>query len=93
LDDARHEEAADHFTAAINTGVLSSERATHSKYEIFVVVRSYGSTENVFYAQMCALCSSSGGTFNPCGKVPTRNGAVHSSWRVDFLKRTKRTDT
>jgi hypothetical protein len=91
LDDARHKEAAEYFTAAIS--VLSSERTIHSKYEIFVVVRSYGSTENVFHAQLRALCSSSGGTFSPCGKVPTRNGAMHSSWRVDFLKRTKRIDT
>jgi hypothetical protein len=39
LDDARHDEAADRFTAAINTRALSSEWAFESKYEVFVVVR------------------------------------------------------
>ncbi|OAX35388.1 hypothetical protein K503DRAFT_773522, partial [Rhizopogon vinicolor AM-OR11-026] len=37
-NDAGHSEAADHFTAAINTGVLSSKWEIHSKYEIFVVL-------------------------------------------------------
>ncbi|KAG2053742.1 WD40 repeat-like protein [Suillus hirtellus] len=38
LDDARHNEAADHFAAAVNTIVFSSILAIHSRYDIFVVV-------------------------------------------------------
>ncbi|KAJ8592030.1 hypothetical protein M405DRAFT_813388 [Rhizopogon salebrosus TDB-379] len=38
LEDARHDEAARHFTAAINTGAFSSERTIQSRYEIFVVL-------------------------------------------------------
>jgi hypothetical protein len=38
-DDARHNEAANHFTAAVNTSGPSSKLAIHSKYEDFVVVR------------------------------------------------------
>ena len=68
-NDARHSEAADHFTAAITTGILSSKWEIHSKYEVFVVVCSYDSTENAFDAQLRALCSSLGGTSSPCGKL------------------------
>ncbi|KAG2738931.1 hypothetical protein P692DRAFT_20757326, partial [Suillus brevipes Sb2] len=39
LDDTRHNEAAGHFAAAVNTIGLSSMAAIHSKYDIFVVVR------------------------------------------------------
>jgi hypothetical protein len=39
LDDASHNEAADHFTAAINSSAFSSGHAIHLKYEAFVVVR------------------------------------------------------
>lgn len=38
MNNEYHNEATAHFTAAINTGVLSSELAAHSKYDIFVVV-------------------------------------------------------
>ncbi|OAX34763.1 hypothetical protein K503DRAFT_868710 [Rhizopogon vinicolor AM-OR11-026] len=38
LNDAHHNEAVDHFTAAINTGILSSQQAIHSQYEVFVVL-------------------------------------------------------
>jgi hypothetical protein len=38
LSDARHNEAAGHFTAAFDTGALSSELAIHPKYDVFVVV-------------------------------------------------------
>jgi hypothetical protein len=38
LDDARHNEAADHFTSAVNTFRFLSMSAIHSKYDIFVVV-------------------------------------------------------
>ncbi|KAG2153472.1 uncharacterized protein EDB93DRAFT_1248737 [Suillus bovinus] len=38
LDDARHNEAADHFTAAVNTIGFSSMSATHSRYDVFVVL-------------------------------------------------------
>jgi hypothetical protein len=39
LDDASYNEAANHFTAAINSSAFSSEFAIHLKYEVFVVVR------------------------------------------------------
>jgi hypothetical protein len=39
LDDARHNDDAGHFTAAVNTIGFSSMSAIHSKYDIFVVVR------------------------------------------------------
>jgi hypothetical protein len=39
LDDARHDEAADYFTAAVNSGVFSS-KIIHQTYDDFVVVRS-----------------------------------------------------
>lgn len=32
MDDARHNEAADHFTAAVNSGAFSFTSATHSIY-------------------------------------------------------------
>jgi hypothetical protein len=38
LDDARHDEAADHFTAAVNAGVPSST-SIHQIYEDVIVVR------------------------------------------------------
>ncbi|KAG1768783.1 hypothetical protein EDD22DRAFT_967192 [Suillus occidentalis] len=38
LDDARHNDAADHFAAAINTISFSSISPIHSKYDIFVVL-------------------------------------------------------
>ncbi|KAG2339171.1 TPR-like protein [Suillus weaverae] len=38
LDDARHNEAADHFTAAVGTINFSSTSAIHSEYDIFVVL-------------------------------------------------------
>jgi hypothetical protein len=82
-NNALHNEAADHFTAAISTGVLSSKWEIHSKYEVFVLVCSYDSAENAFHAQLRALCSFLGGTSSPCGKLQTRIGAMHSFERVD----------
>jgi hypothetical protein len=38
LDDARHNEAAGHFSAAVNTIGFSSTLAIQSKYDVFVVV-------------------------------------------------------
>ncbi|OAX34764.1 hypothetical protein K503DRAFT_420176 [Rhizopogon vinicolor AM-OR11-026] len=38
LNDAHHDEAADNFTAAIDTGVLSSQLAIRFKYEVFAVL-------------------------------------------------------
>ncbi|KAG1786305.1 quinon protein alcohol dehydrogenase-like superfamily [Suillus plorans] len=38
LDDARHNEAADHFTTAVNTIDFSSMSAIHSGYDVFVVL-------------------------------------------------------
>jgi len=38
LDDARYNEAADHFTAAVNTISFSSMSAIHFQYDVFVVV-------------------------------------------------------
>jgi hypothetical protein len=55
LDQASHNEAADHFTAAINSSAFSSEHAIHVKYEVFVVVRCYDSTANAFHVKLCAL--------------------------------------
>ena len=92
-NDARHSEAADHFTAAMSTGVLSSKLEIHTKYEVFVVVCSYDLTENAFHAQLRLLCSSLGGTSSPCGKLETRIGAMHSFGRVDWRKPTKHIDT
>jgi hypothetical protein len=82
-NEARHSEAADHFTAAISTGVLSSKWEIYSKYEVFVVVCSYDSTENAFHARLRVLCSSLGGTSSPCVKLETRIDAMHSFGRVD----------
>jgi hypothetical protein len=39
LDDARHDEAANHFTAAVNTSGSLSKLSIHSRYDDFVVVR------------------------------------------------------
>jgi hypothetical protein len=41
LGDARHDEAADHFTAAVNSGAFSSKNI-HLIYDDFVVVRQDG---------------------------------------------------
>jgi hypothetical protein len=38
LDDERYNEAADHFTAAVNTISFSSMLGIHSQYDVFVVV-------------------------------------------------------
>jgi len=92
LDDSRHNEAADHFIAAINSGAFSSGEAIHSKYEVFVMVRRYLATNNAFH-RLCASCSSSGGTWIRCGKRQIRNGAMHSFGRVDWQKLTKHTAT
>jgi hypothetical protein len=53
LDDASHNEAADHFTAAINSSAFTSEDPIHLKYEVFVVVRGYRS--EYFLCPPCAL--------------------------------------
>jgi len=50
LNDSYHDEAADHFTAAINTGMLMYNQVIRSQYEVFVVVRTYDLTENIFHA-------------------------------------------
>jgi len=85
LNDARHDEAAGHFTDAINSGVLSNESGINPKYEVFVVVRSYLSDEHdTFHAQLWALYSCSGGTSHPRGKLHTRIGAKHSFGRVSW---------
>ena len=46
LDRACPTEAADHFTAAVNTGNFLSKSASDSKYDEFVVVR-HSATDNV----------------------------------------------
>jgi hypothetical protein len=58
LDDASHNEAADHFTAAVNSSAFTSEAENpiHLKYKVFVVVRGYYSIENTFHVQL-ALCA------------------------------------
>jgi hypothetical protein len=61
-DDARHDEAANHFTAAINTAVFSSEWVIQPKYEFFVEVRRCNGQENAFQSQLWAFLRSSGGT-------------------------------
>ncbi|KAG0703991.1 hypothetical protein DFH29DRAFT_1039962 [Suillus ampliporus] len=38
MDDGRHDEAADHFTAAVNDSTFSSSSPIHSMYEDFVVL-------------------------------------------------------
>jgi hypothetical protein len=57
LDDASHNEAADHFTAAINSSAFTSEskHLIHLKYEVFVVVRAYYSIENIFIHNLCSV--------------------------------------
>jgi len=57
LNGARYNEAADHFTTAINTGVLSPELAIHTRYEIFGIVRLYRFTGNAFMLN-CVLCTA-----------------------------------
>jgi hypothetical protein len=57
--DASHNEAADHFAAAVNSSAFTSEHPIHLKYEIFVVVRGYHLTENYF--SQLALCNFLGG--------------------------------
>jgi hypothetical protein len=39
LNGARHDEAADHFTAAINSSAFSAKSGNHSIYEDLAVVR------------------------------------------------------
>lgn len=92
LEDARYNEAADHFTAAINTGAFSSQWPIHSKYEDFVVV--------CYPTKICFSCStafflssSSGGTSSPCGKLQTRDGAMHSFGQGDSQKPINHSDT
>lgn len=48
LGDARHDEAADHFTAAVNSGALSS-KIIHQTYEDFDVVRQDRCVSNAFH--------------------------------------------
>ena len=62
LDGERHDDAADHFTAAVNTGALSSNSTIHYIYEDLVVVCRYDASENTFRAHLHALCSCLGGT-------------------------------
>jgi len=42
LNDARHDEAADHFTAAVKPDVLSNlnKQVIYSEYQIFMIVRA-----------------------------------------------------
>ena len=85
MNDARHDEAAGHFTDAINSGVLSNESGINSKYEVFVVVRSYLSDEHdTFHAQLWALHSCLGGTSHPRGNLHTSIDATHCSRRVSW---------
>jgi hypothetical protein len=39
LDGSRYDEAADHFTTAINMGAFLPESVIRSRYEDFIVVR------------------------------------------------------
>lgn len=64
LDNACYNEAADHFTAAINT------------------ILPYLNWIFIPYSRTF-LCSS-GGTSRICGKMQTRNGAVHSFGQVNL---------
>ena len=59
---ARHNEAVDHFTAAVNACAVSSKSVIHYVYEDLVVVRRYDASENAFHVQLYALCSYLGGT-------------------------------
>jgi len=77
LNDARHNEAVDYFTFAVSSDVLSNGLVIHPEYEIFVIVRLYRSTPNVFHAQLRTLYSYLGGTWRPCGKLHTRICATH----------------
>jgi hypothetical protein len=56
LDRACPTEAADHFTAAVNTGTFLSKSTSDSKYDEFVVVRRHSATDNVCCAKytICA---------------------------------------
>jgi hypothetical protein len=90
LDRACPTEAAGHFTAAVKAGTFLSKSAINSKYEEFVVVRS---RQSKMLFMLIVLCSSSGVTLTPCGKLQTRNGAMLSSGQVNFQKSLKRTNT
>jgi len=90
LDDARHNEAAGHFTAAVNTIGFSSMSPIHSEYDVFVVVGWSVQLKSFFH---CAFSSYSGGTSSPCGELHTRIGAMRSFGQVDFQKPSRHTDT
>jgi len=54
LDDARHNEAADHFNTAINSGAFSSEQPIYSKYKCLRLVRwNYFATKHCFPCPNC----------------------------------------
>jgi len=92
LNDARHDEAADHFTDAINSGILSDERLIDPEYEIFVIVCLYPSNKHgTFDTQLWTFYSCLGGTSHPRGKLHTRIGATHSFKRVSWQKPTEHT--
>jgi hypothetical protein len=83
LDRACPAEAADHFTAAVNTGTFLTKSAIDFKYEEFVVVCRHFATE-MFAECLRVLCSSSGVTSHRCGKPQTRNGVMLSFGQVDL---------
>jgi len=79
FNDARHNEAVEQFTAAINSSVLSNEGLNYSDYDIFVIVRSYSfNKHDRFHTQLWSLYSCSGGTSHPRCKLHTRFDATHS---------------
>jgi len=79
FNDARHNEAVEQFTAAINSSVLSNEGLIYSDYEIFVIVRSYSSNKHDrFHTQLWSSYSCSGGISHPRCMMHTSIGATHS---------------
>lgn len=57
MNDAHHNEAADHFTAAVNSDAFSSTSAIHSIYEDLVVVRLYHSFKHIIQVDS-VLCTA-----------------------------------
>ena len=55
LNSARHDEAADYFTAAVSTTGFSSKSDVDSQYDDLVVVRRYFATKSVFMLN-CLYC-------------------------------------
>jgi hypothetical protein len=88
FENTHHNEAAGHFSDAINTIAVFSKSAIHPKFEVFSMVRWKIPHQLLLHASYRFL----DGTLRRCGKQRIRNDVMHSFMPIDFERPSNRTD-